>query len=294
MKSLLAVINPISGGTDKAYLRDELEAEAEERSWEINFYETEGEDDRSKLKKILSQVDCDVMVVCGGDGTVHLVADIALEYKLPLAIYPAGSANGLATELQLDEDVAELFDLIDRDKMLKMDVLTVNDHKCLHFSDIGFNARLIERFEEGKFRGMLGYFRYFVETMWHHQPSKFQLVYNGQEIEVKALAIVFANARLLGTGAIINPSGQLDDGKFELCIFKPYPWYAALGLAFRFFSGGIKESPYVEIKEVTEVSLQCEEEELCQVDGELVGKYRAIKSALYDEQLKVYSSLYDS
>jgi diacylglycerol kinase family enzyme len=43
---------------------------------------------------------------------------------------------------------------------------------------------------------------------------------NGQTVERVAEMIVIANSKKYGTGVIINPSGIMNDGKFELVVLK--------------------------------------------------------------------------
>ena len=53
-----------------------------------------------------------IVVAVGGDGTVKLVAECLLQTNILLGILPAGSANGLAKELGINNNLTQALDVI--------------------------------------------------------------------------------------------------------------------------------------------------------------------------------------
>ena len=98
------------------------------------------------------------VLVIGGDGTIKLLAGVLKETSIPIGLFPAGSANGLAEKLDLPLDLKELAEVAMGNNFLELDCIEVNEEVCLHISDIGLNAELVKNYEEGKIRGKLGYF----------------------------------------------------------------------------------------------------------------------------------------
>ncbi|UII22539.1 diacylglycerol/lipid kinase family protein [Fulvivirga ligni] len=289
MNHLLFVINPISGGIDKSDLYSQIDTCCSQRSVQFSILETKGENDQKRIKKAIEEKKPDTVVACGGDGTINLVAQVLLGNKdLKLGIMPLGSANGLATELGIPEDTVAAIDIIIGQKTIDMDVLRVNDdHLSLHLSDIGFNATLIKRFEASGSRGKMAYARHFFTTLFKKKPRKYHFDFGYTKFNQRAEMVVFANATKYGTGAVVNPEGQLDDGKFEVCIFKPYPWYAIFSLAYRFFTGKMKNSRYVDILTAEELHLSTRQEDTLQIDGEDLGDFKKVHVKIEPAQLKV-------
>jgi len=287
MRKLLFVINPISGGISKTGLEKEIKTFCKDKA-DFTFIETTGEKDQQRISdKIESYKPSDV-IACGGDGTVNLVAELLLGKSINLGILPLGSANGLATELNIEEDIEEAIEIIINNVSKAIDTLLINDvHYCLHLSDIGLNAKLIKRFSNGSQRGKLGYARHFFETMFKKKPKHYTFQFDEWSAEYSAEMVVFANAKKYGTGAIVNPDGKMDDGKFEVCIFKPYPWYALFRLTYLFFSGKLNYSPFVKIYSTREVELKCDSPEHLQIDGELMGKHKHVSVKVIEKKLKV-------
>lgn len=68
----------------------------------------------------------DIIVVCGGDGSISSAAPAVIESGLPLGIIPAGTANDLARTLSIPLDFAAAADAIVESHSRRIDVGMVN------------------------------------------------------------------------------------------------------------------------------------------------------------------------
>lgn len=289
-KKLLFIINPKSGNSDKSKLEKQISTVCNKNSKEYALFYTSGENDKEKIAEKQSNYQADTLVACGGDGTVNLVAQVLLNSTAQLGIIPLGSANGLAYELDIDHNINDSLENIMIGDSNRMDVIQINDeYICLHLSDLGFNAKMIKDFEDRGERGMLSYARSFFGSLMDKKTNEFKIKFKGTEKKINAEMIVLANASSYGTGAVINPGSRLDDGSFELVIFKPIPLRDLLSLTLESFLGDIKNSPYVEIHKVEKVQIYCKEAELLQVDGELKEKNKEVEAEILKGALQVIS-----
>jgi diacylglycerol kinase family enzyme len=163
------------------------------------------------------------VVAIGGDGTIKLVAGLLAGTNIPMGIIPGGSANGMAAELEIPTDEKAALELAVTGKPVSLDLLKINGEWCIHLSDIGLNASLLRHFEQIPQRGMLGYARAMVRLIRdrNHTPRvKLAITANNQVLQRKAVMAVIANATRYGTGAVINPTGNTNDGQFELVIVR--------------------------------------------------------------------------
>lgn len=289
-KKLLFIINPKSGNNDKSTLEKQISTVCYKNSKEYAVFYTTGDNDVIKIKEKQTEFQADTLLACGGDGTVNLVAQLVLNSQMQMGIIPLGSANGLANELEIEEDIAESLAIIFKGKTISMDVISINDEFiCLHLSDLGFNAQMIKDFEDSGERGMLSYAKSFFGSLMDKKTTEFKIEFNGTEKTIKAEMIVLANASSYGTGAVINPDSKMDDGSFELVVFKPIPMKDLLSLTLESFLGDIKNSPYVEIYKVEEAVISCQEAELLQVDGELKGEKKKVRARILKGALNVIS-----
>ncbi|MBL7699726.1 MAG: YegS/Rv2252/BmrU family lipid kinase [Chitinophagaceae bacterium] len=280
----LFVINPISGGKTKVEWEKVVREYFKNIDAGIEFYILTGENDPDSLRHWIERVKPTTVVAVGGDGTVSLVAKEILGMDIGLGILPAGSANGMARELNIPQNLNEALETIVKNKTRKADVIDINGHICLHLSDIGLNAQLIKYFEEGKLRGKLGYATQVAKTLWRKSPMTLKIKVHGNEVSMKALMVVLANARMYGTGAVINPEGDLYDGQFEVVIMKRL----ALSELFKMW---LRPQPFnpkkIKLYPATSVSIQTTKKVHFQVDGEYLGKLHTVEAKIVPGRLKL-------
>jgi diacylglycerol kinase family enzyme len=154
--TLLFVINPISGGREKNEHETAVRKTFENLPHKIEFFLLEGKNDAQQLEKSIAKVKPQIVVAVGGDGTISLVAKKIMGTDMQLGILPAGSANGMARELNIPVNIDEALQILLKGIVKKVDIISINNLMCIHLSDIGLNARLIKYFEEGNMRGKLG------------------------------------------------------------------------------------------------------------------------------------------
>ncbi|MGK7391276.1 MAG: diacylglycerol/lipid kinase family protein [Candidatus Cyclobacteriaceae bacterium M2_1C_046] len=285
---VLVVLNPISGGIDKKTADELLGIMAKTYNVEQEIFRTTGENDLKNLKKKIKDFKPELIIAGGGDGTINLTAKAILKTELPMGILPLGSANGLATELQIPSNLEDAYEIAVEGDTIDIDVLEVNKkYISLHLSDIGFNANLVKRFEAEEQRGKMAYAKQFFKEYFSSKSSRFYFELNGNKFSKRAVMVVFANATMYGTGAIINPKGELNDGKFEVCIIKPYPWYAIFGMAASFFFGNLHESRYVRIISTKNITVRGRKAQTIQVDGEIIGSFKKIHARVIEDKVKV-------
>ena len=285
---ILFIINPISGDIDKSEMKDTISEYLSEYHFSMEFYYTTGKDDANKIARLIDEKQIDKVVVAGGDGTCNMVGSLLLNKNIKLGIIPAGSANGLATELELPDKLEDSLDFIVKGKTKKLDVLRINqDHICLHLSDIGFNAQVIDRFEKGETRGMTGYANSFIGELVETKPSRFKLKYNEKEEDKSAFMIVIANATRFGTGAVINPEGKTDDGKFEVVVLNPQKVIHFLEMIVPFYTQKIHTLDFVDTYSCKQVIIENPEEQNVQIDGENIGQPAEVSVEILPQALKV-------
>ena len=232
----------------------------------------------NQIKDHIKLYDPKYVIAVGGDGTVTLLANIVANTNIALGILPAGSANGMAKELSIPETSVEALKIILAAHTNKCDLIKINGNKyCLHLSDIGLNAHLIKHFDEGKLRGKLGYALVILKTLWHKEKMQAIIKTKEQEVRRNAFMIVIANARKYGTGAVINPEGNLIDGLFEVIIVRRLTFGSLLKMLLK---PGIFNPKKIEIIPSTSVDVTMVKKMHFQIDGEYQGRIKEVKAEM--------------
>ena len=287
-EKMLFVINPISGDNDKINLEEEIKAFMKEHHQQVEFYHTTGKDDKKSIQKIIDKQNPSTVVAIGGDGTCNLVAQTVLHTPVKIGIVPFGSANGMAAELDLPANLEDNLNIIINGKSKDVDVLSINnEHISLHLSDLGFNAQLIEAYEEGETRGLLGYAKSFIDNFGDASPAKFEIVYDEKTITKEAFMIVLANASKFGTGAVINPQGKPDDGYFEIIVVRPQNFINFLEMLVPFYTRKIHTLDFVDTYKCKQVKIKNPEKQSLQIDGEKIGQPQQVDVEILPRSLKV-------
>jgi diacylglycerol kinase (ATP) len=284
-KNILLVVNPISGAVDKSEFIDAAKFFANKENLNLILYTTSGKDDISKIRALYEQHKPDRIIIAGGDGTIKMVAEATEKQDVILGILPAGSSNGLAVDLDLMKTLDENLEIAFHNSYIALDMIVINEQKCLHLSDLGINAELVKNYEKSNTRGKWGYFLQAVNTLIDlGDPFMATIVVNNQTIECEARMIVIANSKKYGTGIVINPEGVMYDGKFELVILKNLD----LMIFGEIIMGNMPLNPDdIEILSTDKATIKTSLPVSFQIDGEYCGMETALEIFISPNKIKV-------
>jgi diacylglycerol kinase (ATP) len=276
--NLLAVINPVSGGTDKAVFLDYLDENCKQYGISTHVFKTTGEKDLEKLKAEIDRLKPDKIMAAGGDGTFALCALASMGSQIPVGIVPLGSANGMAKELGVKSDPEQAFDAFVKSQLHKpMDVILINsEHHCFHLGDAGFNARVVKDYDNDENRGMLVYGKHASTHYGNLEPFKYTIEANGRTYQGKCSMLAFGNGRKYGTGIPINTEGNPFDGKFEIVTVVDLDFKTALKAGLSLISEYFTESNFDETISTDKAVIRFESKELVQSDGEVLGEFETL------------------
>ncbi|GAO31256.1 diacylglycerol/lipid kinase family protein [Geofilum rubicundum] len=292
IRKVLFVINPVSGSNQEIDLKSVISETCPRHGLRPQFFETTGDHDQEKIKEAIAGADPYAVVAVGGDGTVNLVAGLIINSAIKLGIIPTGSANGMAFELNIPGRIDESVAIIGADVSKRIDLLRINKkHLAIHLSDLGMNARIIKRFDQEKIRGLYGYARQFFKEL--KSPSHFRctIACDGQKRrhKYKVVMIAMLNTHFFGTGAVVNPTGKINDGRFEIVVIKPYPWYYIFHMMVAFFTGHIHRLRHVRTLSCQQAIIEMVSPQDLQVDGEPIGLVNRVKLEVLPLPLTSYT-----
>lgn len=160
----------------------------------------------------------DLVIVCGGDGSVSSAALAAMESGLPLGIIPMGTANDLARTLDIPMDLLEAADVIARGETRPVDVGTVNGHAFFNVASIGLSSELAQSLDPmlKKRFGRLGYALAAMKVMTRASHFGAKITEKGRTIEVETYQIAVGNGRHYGGGNVVEENAEIDDGHLDL------------------------------------------------------------------------------
>jgi diacylglycerol kinase (ATP) len=270
---ILFVVNPIAGGKSKDTFLQYLDEYALKYGLDYYLFKTSGEEDAAPFQKKLDEYQPERVCAIGGDGTVLFVARQLIGSEIPMGIIPFGSANGMATELGIDEDPrVALDDFVKSRKIAGLDMIEVNKEYCLHIGDVGINARVVEDFSKDSNRGMFTYAKYLFQALQNADQFSFEIETESSNYKDSGYMLAIANARKYGNGAILNNKGNPFDGKLELVIGHRKDLESIIYLGLTKFSEEVSMDEYTEIIQCEKAKIKLDKPQLLQLDGEVIGK----------------------
>ncbi len=284
---ILFVVNPNSGAKSKVDWETSIRNYFKNLNHTIDFFQLD-KNTGTSLQERLNSFKPERVIAVGGDGTVSHVAEKLLGSSMSMGILPAGSANGMAKELGIPDSPGAALQFILNGEIKCTDVIKINEDKfCIHLSDLGLNAQLCKYFEEGNLRGKLGYAKSVLKVLLRHEQMNVEIKSRDTMIRRNAFMVVLANASKYGTGALINPGGDLHDGLFEVVIIRQLSLWQFIKMFFQFKRYNPKK---VETFHAQSVSIFTKRKFHFQVDGQYLGKINRVDAKILTSQLNLITS----
>ena len=224
----LVVWNPSAGlpTTLRGGTVDDLRETLENHGVEAEIAAPEDEEEARIVVRRAVADGVEVVVAAGGDGTVHLVAEDLLGTGTALGILPLGRVMNIARALGIDRDVDSAADVLVTGGIRAIDAgeAVAADGRVVSFFEagsVGLNAaifREVTRADEGDPVSIL-------RTIWvalRYRPARMTVELDDDVIRTRALMVAVSNAPYLGLGMTVAPGARLDDGRFDVRIFRRF------------------------------------------------------------------------
>jgi len=282
---ILFVLNPVSGGIEKRDWEATIRDYFKDSPHSMDFYLLSGAQDEASIKHHIQTVKPHRVVGVGGDGTIKLLAELLQETDIPLGIIPAGSANGMARELDIPADIDAALDICINGQVKPIDVIDIDGKEiCIHLSDIGLNAMLVKYFEKSEGRGMWGYGKAVFRMLYEKQKMYVTIETDKGTFKRKAYMVAICNARKYGTGANINPDGDVADGFFEVVVVRKLN---LIEITKAILTEKSFHPNRIEVFKTTKATLTTLYKAYFQVDGEYRGRTKKINAEIKHGVLKL-------
>ena len=209
----------------------------------------------------------DVVVVCGGDGTVNSILPYAVAGEHAFAVYPNGSGDGFASEMGYTRDLDGLLAAIERGQTRCIDVMQAGEHYACNVVGVGFDSYVAQQFAQREGRGFKTYVVESTKAYQSFEPISARVTIDDERVEGAFSMITVANTPQFGNNARIAPMADASDGLLDVVLVRPMPVFVALRFLVEVFAGREDGSRYVSYHRGREVTVETDCPH-CQVDGE--------------------------
>ncbi|NEA58754.1 phosphatase PAP2 family protein [Streptomyces sp. SID13666] len=170
----------------------------------------------------------DLIVVCGGDGTVMACADGLAHSGIPTAVLPCGTGNLLARNLGYPVDplaalVAALEGTTHAIDLGTADGDGISGARFAAMAGAGFDAAVVGD-ASSRMKAGIGWAAYLVSGVRHLRDPGMRLTLrldDGPELGRRARMVLVGNVGTLQGGVPLLPDARPDDGVFDVVLLNP-------------------------------------------------------------------------
>lgn len=288
---LKLVFNPAAGRGKARRHVDEVERYLVSCGADVDTHASSSPRDLTRVVAESSAAGYDRVVVCGGDGTVHLAIrefDLA---RGTFGVIPLGSGDDFARVIGIPRDTQAACDAILNGATRLVDVATANSTRYLGVAGLGFDSEVAAYAQKVKvLRGSLVYLYSIFRVLPRFTPHHVRLRIDGARREEDVMFATVGNTRQYGGGIRIVPAAEIDDGVLDYCIVhRTSRWQLLRTLPLAYTGKHVKRS-FVETGRGKEFSFESDQPLDVYADGEFVTR-TPVTFGLEKEKLRVCVAL---
>jgi diacylglycerol kinase (ATP) len=219
LKHIHFIVNPIAGSGKYALELDDLNSVFDSNGYKIIIKKSNFKKHAIELTKESINEQADIIVACGGDGTINEVASCLVSTAIPLGIIPIGSGNGLASNLKIPKNIKKAIKKIKANNQIKIDVGVFNNYFFFSNCGVGFDASVVKNYENSESRMLSSYiFSTFKSFRDINYDDSLEVVVNENSFMLKPFMIFTSNSNQMGYNFSLTPKASLTDGLLDVLV----------------------------------------------------------------------------
>jgi len=227
----------------------------------------------------------DVVLACGGDGTVRSVAEALAGTGVAMGLIPAGTGNLLARTIGTPQDVVAATRVALAGDDRKIDVGRVrvdgaaDERVFLVMAGTGFDAAIMANTPEAlKVRvGPLAYVISGFRAM-HGRRTRVSITLDDQPtLRRRTRTVLVGNSGTLLGGLVLMPKAAIDDGVLDVVNIAPSTLVGWLAVALRVITRRHRGHARVEHWQARSILIESDTPQPSQLDGDPIGEVTTLR-----------------
>ncbi len=293
--SVGVVVNPAAGGGRLNAAWPALAVLLEARLGPLDVLRTRAPGDGRVMAGELVRRGASLLIAAGGDGTANEVVDGMLQAGggAALGVISVGTGRDFIRTLGNSADLTAAVDAIGSGRVRSIDAGRVSyigddgtraQRYFLNVASLGVSGptvRAVNASKQGRqVHGKVAFYYHTVMELLKYRPQRVRVRFDdGEAIEVSTALVAIANGRYFGSGMMIAPDAAIDDGLFDVLVYRA-EGKLRMVLDFNMIYRGAHVSlPRVTIKRCRWVEIEPmggpADEAIIEIDGESPGRIPA-------------------
>lgn len=279
MRKILFIINSKAGKTEFDIRKEDIEETFKNagRLDEIEVVNTRYKNHTKFLIEAFDSLAYDekIVIICGGDGSLNELVNVAYGKNMTLGLIPTGTGNDFAKNF--DYSNFTLNNLLNF-RTKKIDLIKVNDFYSINVTSLGFDTRVLDRaykyLEKNPKLGKRAYIKAVINSLNKITSEKLEIklkLKDGSNFEIKGDYLISAlcNGAYYGSGFNPAPEAEIDDGVLNLLLASKIPFLKFLPMIKKYKEGRHKDSKYIREIEVKAGTIKSKDKFIANADGEI-------------------------
>lgn len=228
--------------------------------------------------------DMELVVICGGDGTINFVVNKMREKSLDitLGIIPAGTANDFAGAIGAKHNILRAARQIAQGTECRVDCGKVNDRYFVNVLSFGVLTTTSQQTSDAEKHlfGKLAYLRVGTRDLMTMHRIPIVAKFDNEEVHTDAAMMLIFNGRSAGRFKLA-PDASINDGMLDILILD-YENMAKICASMMHYLIGGKDSKVRYIR-TNHIELHCDIDERTDVDGQPGPQFPLSVECLKDE-----------
>ena len=217
------VVNPTSGRGLGARIAPLVRERLAAAGLTVDVHATTCAEDVGRISADVVASGADAVGLIGGDGTIHLGAQVLANSGMPFGVIPAGTGNDFARGLGVPlKDPAAAADLIVAGKTRTIDLAVAKDEYITTVVAGGFDSLVNRRANAMSWpKGNLRYTLATLAELRTFKPLEYVVTVDSEVIETQAMLVAVGTGPTYGGGLQICAGAEIDDGLLDITIIEP-------------------------------------------------------------------------
>lgn len=223
MKRIYLICNLVSGKASVSLHLAKIIDTLTRGGFEVTVHPTCSRGDATETAKYACKSNFDILVCCGGDGTLNEVITgcMTAEKAIPLGYIPTGSTNDFARSLKIPTNPQEAAELIVKGSPQSCDIGMIGNRYFTYIAAFGAFTEVSYQTAQ-PVKNVLGHTAYILNGMLNlHKikSSKMRIEYDGKVIEDEFIYGMVTNSTSVAK-LLSMPDMVKDDGLFEVTLIR--------------------------------------------------------------------------
>lgn len=215
---------------------------------------------------------CQLVICCGGDGTVRAVATALAGTDIALGVLPTGTGNLLARNLDLPDALPDALEVAFGGQDRRLDCGRIGDERFVVMAGLGLDAAMVDD-ASPRLKKTLGWPAYALSGARHLLDAPLRLQYrldDGSWNDRHARAVIVGNVGTLQAGVALFPDADPTDGLLELLVLSPSGLWQWARVGARLLRRSTRPDPRLERHRFRHLELRTRPAAPVELDGDSV------------------------